>query len=236
MGRLSGHTASRTAASERSTLERPVTDALPEGTLTAYVSLVVERNRTLERQNRQLQLTIAHLKQLVYVDGLTGLANRRCFEISLDTEARRAVRNGNPLTLMLCDVDHFKHYNDRFGHQCGDEVLRRLAEVLSRQCRRAGDIAARYGGEEFALLLPSVGPAETAAVADRLHRNVATLSVRHPGGACSNRITVSLGIATLHSRTPCRPSDLVRAADRALYRAKGTGRNRTEYQAVVFDG
>lgn len=194
---------------------------------------VAERCRVLEQQNRHLTLTILRLTRLAYVDGLTGLANRRCLEMALDNEIRRALRTATPLTFMLCDVDHFKVFNDRFGHQFGDVVLREVGEMLCRHCRRAGDIAARYGGEEFALLLPGTGSSETIGVAERLRRSVADLSFRPGGRGARERITISVGVTTFHPSAICDPMDIVYAADMALYRAKEAGRNRTKYQAIT---
>jgi diguanylate cyclase len=133
---------------------------------------------------------------------------------------------------MLCDVDHFKRYNDEFGHQCGDAVLRALGEMLSKYCRRAGDIAARYGGEEFALLLPGIDSAETIGIAERLRRSVAGISIRHPKLDEPEYITISIGVTTFRSPEPCTAADVIRAADLALYRAKDAGRNRTKYEAT----
>jgi diguanylate cyclase len=192
---------------------------------------LVERTHFLERQNQQLKLTVQRLTQLVYVDGLTGLANRRYLDIALDSEIRRASRTGAPVTLALCDVDHFKRFNDIFGHQCGDAVLQKVGETICRHCRRAGDVAARYGGEEFALLLPGVDSSETVAIAERLRGSVAKLSIRRGSGE-PERVTISVGVTTLRSAAPCSAADVIRAADTALYRAKQAGRNRTKYQPI----
>jgi diguanylate cyclase (GGDEF)-like protein len=195
-------------------------------------SAIVERNRQLERQNRQLRLSVMRLSRLVRTDGLTGLANRRHLDEVLDAEIRRACRAAAPVALLLCDVDLFKRYNDTFGHVAGDAVLVELGDVLSGYCRRAGDVAARYGGEEFALLLPGTGPADAIAVGERLRRRVADLSIRVGEPVRLSCVTVSVGVAALHSVTPCPPADLIRAADAALYRAKKAGRNRTEFETV----
>jgi len=191
---------------------------------------IAERARALEQQNQRLQLTVRHLKRLAYVDGLTGLGNRRFFDLTLSLEIRRACRSATPLALILCDVDHFKRFNDTFGHQYGDAVLCLLSEILCMGCRRAGDAAARYGGEEFALLLPGIGPAESLAVAERLRHAVERLPLQR--GAVPG-VTISIGVTSFHSTTPCLPSDVFRAADAALYQAKNSGRNCTKYQAIA---
>jgi diguanylate cyclase len=187
----------------------------------------------LERQNRELKLKVQWLSKLAYLDGLTGLANRRYLDNALDAELRRVSRTGAPITFMLCDIDHFKRINDDFGHQCGDAVLRKVGETICRHCRRAGDVAARYGGEEFALLLPSVDSAETIAIAERLRRSVAAISIRRRAGDAAERVTISIGVTTFRSTSPCEASVVIRAADTALHRAKQAGRNRTKYEAIA---
>lgn len=192
---------------------------------------LVQRNRVLEHQNQQLKLIVGRLSRLVYLDSLTGLANRRYLDMTLDMELRRASRTGAPVTLALCDIDHFKRFNDKFGHQCGDAVLKRVAETICQQCRRAGDVAARYGGEEFALLLPGVASAETVVIAEMLRRGIAQLSVRR-GSHELQRVTISIGITTHRSSEPCAAADVLHAADTALYRAKQAGRNCTKYEPI----
>jgi diguanylate cyclase (GGDEF)-like protein len=190
------------------------------------------RLHELELENRRLQMTVRRLRQLAFVDGLTGLANRRHFNLVLRSEIRRAYRFGTPLALMLCDLDHFKRVNDSLGHQAGDEVLCVLAQLLSGACRRAGDIAARYGGEEFALLLPGVNSKEAPEIAARLCRNIATSSIVCSRSARTTRVTASFGISVLEANSCCSPGDLVSAADTALYEAKNCGRNRVRFRAV----
>ena len=191
-----------------------------------------ERNRLLEHQNRELRLAVLRLRRLVYVDDLTGLANRRHFEDALHAEIRRASRDAAPLSLVLCDVDFFKRCNDTFGHEGGDAVLRKLGEVLRGFCRRAGDVAARYGGEEFALLLPGVSTSDAIHIGECLRRSVAALTIRCKDIVHPSQVTISVGVTTFHAVTPCTPSTLVRAADAGLYRAKSAGRNRTVFQAI----
>lgn len=191
-----------------------------------------DRLRELELENRQLQLTVRRLRQLAFLDGLTGLANRRHFNLALRSEIRRARRVGVPLALMLCDVDHFKRVNDSFGHQAGDDVLCVLAEQLNRACRRGGDIAARYGGEEFSLLLPGVDATEAPAIAARLCRDIATRAIACGQPARAIRVTASFGVSVLASGESCSPRQLISAADTALYDAKNSGRNCVRFLAV----
>jgi diguanylate cyclase (GGDEF)-like protein len=160
--------------------------------------------------------------QLATHDALTELYNRRHFTELAEKELARAQRHGRPLVLAILDLDHFKPVNDRFGHVAGDAVLRQFSEVL-RAHVRADDIAARIGGEEFAVLLPETGLDQALPFAERLREAVAAADFR-PGGE-PQRITVSIGLATMGPQRETR-SELMRAADAALYRAKDSGRNR----------
>ncbi len=157
------------------------------------------------------------LEELATTDALTGLKNRRKFDASIDAEWRRATRQKNPVALLMIDADHFKAYNDTFGHQAGDEVLMGIAICISDSVRRAGDCAARYGGEEFAVLLPASSAAEALVVAETIRLKVQQWS---------DHSTVSIGVASLTPAVSLEWSELVGAADKALYAAKAGGRNR----------
>ncbi|WP_338766540.1 sensor domain-containing diguanylate cyclase [Massilia sp. METH4] len=169
----------------------------------------------------------ATLEKLALQDGLTGLANRRQFDVSLGNEFSRATRHGASLGLAMIDVDHFKAYNDHYGHSAGDDCLRAVARAIREHTpKRAGDLAARYGGEELAVLLPNTDVAGTEAVAERMRAAVAALRLPHAGSALGI-VTISAGVA---AQVPRRGIDeagaLVERADRALYRAKAAGRDR----------
>ena len=159
------------------------------------------------------------------VDPLTGLANRREFDEALDGEWNRCLRQRIPLSLIMADVDHFKDYNDSFGHNAGDQRLRHIADAMKRHARRAGDLAVRYGGEEFVLLLPNLDAASAFNLAETIRR-----SMEH-GGRNAQRpdenITMSFGVATTVPEDGGKPESLVLDADRAMYEAKRGGRNRT---------
>ena len=156
------------------------------------------------------------LEELATTDALTGLKNRRRFDTAIDAEWRRGARAKLPLALLMIDADHFKAYNDTFGHQAGDQMLVGIAICISDSVRRAGDCAARYGGEEFAVLLPACSAADALRVAETIR-----LKVRE----WSEDTTVSIGIASLTPSVPMEWSELVTAADKALYAAKANGRN-----------
>jgi diguanylate cyclase (GGDEF)-like protein len=159
------------------------------------------------------------LEELATTDALTGLKNRRKFDAAINTEWRRSARQKTPLALLMIDADHFKSYNDRFGHQAGDEVLVGIAICISDSVRRAGDCAARYGGEEFAVLLPGLSAAQAIGVAETIRLKVQ----RWSGDAAIT--TVSIGVASRLPDTATDWNKLLTAADKALYAAKASGRN-----------
>jgi diguanylate cyclase (GGDEF)-like protein/PAS domain S-box-containing protein len=164
------------------------------------------------------------LEQLATRDGLTGLANRRCFDDTLQAEWSRALRQRQPLSLLMVDVDNFKAFNDANGHLGGDECLKRIATAVASEMR-ANDLVARYGGEEFAVILPNQSLKGAASVAERIRTRVEQLRV--PSRlAAGQRVTVSIGAATALASADTCASDLVATADAALYRAKHMGRNR----------
>ena len=166
------------------------------------------------------------LEAMTREDGLTGLGNRRGFDEALEREFFRAARNAAPLSLIMIDVDWFKPFNDRFGHQAGDECLRAVAGAVARSVRRPDDITARYGGEEFAILLPDVGVGGGLSVAEQVRLAVAALAIER-GHEPGQHLTISAGVAAVFpGRGAANPQDLVKAADEALYAAKHSGRDR----------
>jgi diguanylate cyclase (GGDEF)-like protein len=164
------------------------------------------------------------LEQLATRDGLTGLANRRCFDDTLQAEWQRALRQQQPLSLLMVDVDNFKQYNDAYGHLGGDQCLQRIAGAVSSEMR-ANDLVARYGGEEFAVILPNQSLKGAAIVAERIRCRVEQLHLPNLGSK-RHVVTVSIGAATALAAPENHPSQLVAIADSALYRAKHMGRNR----------
>lgn len=183
--------------------------------------LVVERDIT-ELKNAQFKL-----EQLSLHDPLTGAANRRYLELAVDREWRREARHGHPIALIMVDIDHFKAYNDRYGHLQGDNCLRQVALSLRKTLHRPADTLVRYGGEEFAILLPGTDLAAAQKMAERLRQAVEELRLCHAASPVADHVTISLGVAAFRAREG-NFDELLTAADGALYRAKDRGRNRVE--------
>lgn len=164
------------------------------------------------------------LENLAACDGLTGLANRRSFDDFLEREWARARRDVRPLALIMVDIDHFKRYNDSYGHPTGDECLRQVATALQAAVFRSGDVVARYGGEEFALILPTTDADRAILVAERIKAQVGRLAIPHAGSE-HGHVSVSMGIAAQIPEAGATAESLLSAADAALYQAKHAGRN-----------
>jgi diguanylate cyclase (GGDEF)-like protein/PAS domain S-box-containing protein len=179
---------------------------------------VVERTRELTALNEEMCLISAQ-------DGLTGIANRRCFDEFLEREWQRAKRQQTSIAFIMLDVDFFKLYNDTYGHVAGDECLRRIAGTLQGIVKRATDLVARYGGEEFAVILPDTDQAGAVKVGERILMQVKALAIRHERSSASEFVTVSLGIAAAIPTVDLTPDKMVIAADQALYQVKQSGRN-----------
>jgi len=185
-------------------------------------------NARLERQAAELEEANRRLALLSQQDDLTGLANRRTFDEALENEWRRALRSGQPLALLMADIDHFKAFNDAYGHLEGDLCLSRVAAVLRESVGRAGDLVARYGGEEFAVILPGLDLPAALAVAENLRRRVEVLGIPTAVSDAAPVVTLSLGAASCVPARERSPRDLLARADAALYAAKRKGRNRVE--------
>lgn len=200
----------------------------------------VRQQLTLRSQKRQLQQEIQErkrveealrqanreLQRLVNIDGLTQIANRRCFDQVLHQEWKRLKREQAPLSLILCDIDFFKFYNDRYGHLAGDDCLKQVAQAIQQSTRRPADLVARYGGEEFAVILPNTTPEGAIQVATQIQATVANLNICHDRSQVSPLVTLSIGCVTVVPTSESTPENLIAAADQALYCAKVGGRNR----------
>ncbi|SCA55532.1 Response regulator containing a CheY-like receiver domain and a GGDEF domain [Candidatus Terasakiella magnetica] len=183
---------------------------------------VVETLRDMTEQKQAEQA----LESLAHKDGLTGLANRRSFDMCLETNLLHARREQEHLALLLCDVDHFKLYNDTYGHQKGDDCLKEVAQAVGKQIFRATDMAARYGGEEFAMIIPTSDEEGAQRVAKRVQEAVYELNLEHNSSLTDDRVTMSVGAVSLIPGEDVSPSVLIEMADQALYQAKEAGRNR----------
>jgi len=190
------------------------------------VTLILHKRDMLLRANQELTRVSA-------TDALTQAANRRAFEERLEEEWRRAARDVVPLTLLMIDIDHFKAYNDRYGHQAGDECLKLITRDFRMRLRRPADFLARYGGEEFAIILPDTDLSGALVVAEDLRRRTMALEIAHSASPVAGVVTLSIGVAEAEpTANSSSPADLVAASDRALYQAKGLGRNRVKTTTV----
>ncbi|RZT05331.1 diguanylate cyclase (GGDEF) domain-containing protein [Duganella sp. CF402] len=180
---------------------------------------------TIVGRERQLRSQAEALRAQSYVDGLTGIANRRHFDVALDRELRRAQRNDGQLSLLLMDIDSFKAYNDHFGHQQGDACLTLVAEAFASMLQRPADLAARYGGEEFAAVLPDTSGEQAAQLAETIRAKIASLNISHAPAATRPHVTMSIGVATFDKDRLNEGAAMLAAADSCLYAAKKAGRD-----------
>lgn len=195
------------------------------GTLIAVVE-------TLRDITQQKEAQIA-LQSLATKDGLTGIANRRCFDEALAAEWTRALRDQTSLAMVMIDVDHFKRYNDSYGHQKGDDCLKKVARAMEEKIFRPADLVARYGGEEFVILMPNTDIAGACLVAERIVQHVYELSIPHESSDTANFVTISAGVAVSVPAPNFAADQLLAAADSALYAAKHAGRNRVSSKNEV---
>jgi diguanylate cyclase (GGDEF)-like protein len=191
------------------------------------LELIEQLNQKLEKANRELQFLAA-------VDSLTQVANRRKFDEYLQIKWRDMAREKSPLSLILCDIDCFKRYNDTYGHQAGDVCLQQVASALIGAAKRPEDLVARYGGEEFAAILPHTDSAGAIQVAEKMRLAVKALEIPHADSAVNRWVTISLGVASAMPNLESAPEDLIAAADQALYHAKESGRDRYALSAPAI--
>jgi diguanylate cyclase (GGDEF)-like protein len=206
-------------------LTKPVSVQVLAAKIKAMTRLYDVRSR-LQDTTRQLEQANEILLRLSTVDGLTGIANRRRFDEALNTEWPRAGRDTAPLSLLLIDIDHFKQYNDHYGHVAGDECLHQVALALRQQIKRPADLVARYGGEEFAALLPLTPLGGAMSVAWSLCHAVQNLAIPHAHSSAAHHVTISIGVCAMTPARGLQMQHIVEVADEQLYRAKHDGRNR----------
>ena len=239
MPEMDGHAVCRQLKSEEATRNIPVifvtahNDAAEEthGFEAGAVDFIAKPvNPATVRARVKTHLTLKHqsdlLRKMVFIDGLTGVFNRRCFDEQLATEWRRASRNGSSLGLLMLDIDHFKRYNDHCGHQQGDDALRLVASAVKACLLRPGDLTARYGGEEFACILPATDFEGAQGVATRVEACVRSLQLEHADSPTAPVVTLSVGVALARPNPEAHPAALLALADEQLYRAKHSGRGR----------
>lgn len=184
-----------------------------------------EIEAALQKSQLELQKLNQELDRLAHLDGLTQTANRRQFDYYLQQEWERLIAQQKPLSLIMCDVDYFKSYNDTYGHQAGDDCLRAVAQAISQAIYGFPGLVARYGGEEFGIILPETQISDAQMIAQNIQQEVKNLQLVHAGSEVSSYITLSLGITCLIPQPHSSPFLLIEWADRALYQAKKQGRN-----------
>jgi diguanylate cyclase (GGDEF)-like protein len=192
-----------------------------------------EEIRERKRVEAKLEKLNKKLLRLATLDGLTQVPNRRRFDEYLDLQWQQMSRHGQYLSLILCDIDYFKKYNDTYGHQQGDDCLQRVAKAISGGVKRPADLVARYGGEEFAVILPHTDASGAERVAEDIHLEIGRLKALHISSAVHEYVTLSIGIATTIPISQLSPEALIGVADQALYEAKRSGRNRSRFKNAV---
>jgi diguanylate cyclase (GGDEF)-like protein len=212
-------------------ITKPISPVVLRAKLLAMRRITEMRKRLVD-VGQQLQDVNRALVKLSSQDGLTGIANRRAFDVALELEWQRGLRSGKPLSLILGDIDYFKRYNDHYGHQAGDDCLKMVAAALAARSGRPGDVAARYGGEEFALLLPDAALPDSLRTAEEVLAAVRALGIVHDKSEAWSCVSMSLGVAVCVPGARHAPLHLLEAADRALYQAKSEGRNRCAFQPL----
>tara|TARA_R110000787_G_scaffold23762_3_gene67700 strand:+ start:111488 stop:112396 length:909 start_codon:yes stop_codon:yes gene_type:complete len=193
-----------------------------------YVTKPVNATIVIARTRNHLELKRYrdYLTEIAFVDGLTEIANRRRFDEHIEMEWQRARRSSDWLSVVLLDIDHFKQFNDTYGHQAGDDCLRKVAAALKKVAHRPADLIARYGGEEFVGVLPQTDADGAEALGNALREAVSALNIPHKDSSAAGHVTISVGAASIEVPKDGEYSALVKAADNNLYKAKEGGRNR----------
>ena len=208
-------------------------DYLPKPVTQRVLSAKLRAMSRIADMRKELEAASARLKRLSSIDGLTQLYNRRHFDEVLELEWSRAERTQEPLSLILCDIDHFKAFNDNYGHIAGDDALVKTSQTIMHTLQRPTDLAARYGGEEFAIILPSTPTVGAMVVAEQVRKAMDALAIPHDYTDASNIVSMSIGVSSYYpGQAESSFVELLDAADRGLYRAKKNGRNRIEMQPL----
>jgi diguanylate cyclase (GGDEF)-like protein len=220
-------------------LAKPINPVELAARVRSTLRLKAEMDQRKQREAELIEATYrlaaakSELQRLSSLDGLTGITNRRRFDELLAGEWKRGAREGTPLSVILGDIDHFKNYNDRYGHLAGDDCLQRVAIALRDSVSRPGDCVARFGGEEFVAILAATDSTGAQAVAEHMRAAVESLGIDHAASPTASRATVSLGVATMVPTDNTAPEILIAAADEALYESKNGGRNRVSFRAAT---
>jgi len=207
-------------------LTKPVDFTVLGAKMTAMQRIAKMRQKLIGVSS-ELEQANAELKKLVNIDGLTGLANRRYMDKYLRVEIGRSMRNKHELSVILCDVDVFKKYNDTYGHLRGDDCLKSVARAMESTCKRSIDLVARYGGEEFVVILPDTSSENAVVLADQMRQAVEDLNEEHSASDLG-RVTISMGVYSALPQSKDESEKMLHKADEALYEAKQAGRNRVE--------
>lgn len=224
-GKLSGFVGCDMVSRQRSWTGNDLRRMKLVGEMIANTLQNVSYRRSLQQMQQQLLQVNLELQKQASQDGLTGIANRRQFDTSLQNELQRCARNKLPLGLLLLDIDRFKLYNDHYGHQAGDDALKCIAQALNKLPRRKGELAARYGGEEFAIILPGSDTGACTRMAKQIQQQLTELAIEHQQSDIASVVTASIGITASIPNKHSTSADFISAADKALYKAKANGRN-----------
>ena len=197
----------------------------------------INRRKAREKELNEIAYQLKDLNQVLtrmsLIDSLTGVANRRAFDQTLDQEFKRGKRNEKPISVLIFDVDYFKSFNDTYGHQAGDHCLKCVASEVQQAIRRPGDMLSRYGGEEFAIVLPDTDSKGAIVIGQKMLTSVANLDIIHEASSVAPTVTISVGAATQVSyQVESDPMSLLKKADEALYKAKRSGRNKVCHEVI----
>ncbi len=195
-------------------------------------ALAVELEHKVQERTHELEIANKELLRLSNLDGLTQLYNRRYFDDILSKEISRLQRSSSPISLLMCDIDYFKRFNDTYGHLAGDDCIRLVASVIRKRCGRISDVPARYGGEEFAVILPDTNAEGALGLAESMRQEVEAKKIPHTGSSVGNVVSISVGVATITPTLYSTSENLISLADEALYKSKNNGRNRVSLNFV----
>jgi diguanylate cyclase (GGDEF)-like protein len=204
---------------------KPISPPIVKARIKNHLELKRHRD-TLERLSLELEIKNQELSLLARGDALTGLANRRHFNECLDVEIKRAIRSGQTLSLILCDVDFFKNYNDNYGHVAGDKCLQTVGQILRDNFKRINDLSARYGGEEFAVIFPDTSTGKAGMLAEKIRQEMINQAIHHDFSEAGDVVSLSFGVVEAKPTVERTAEWFINEADKALYQAKATGRNR----------